>query len=187
MVLFKEYIATGIYQATSSNVFKLWYLIFSLLTLGIGVITLAILFPKGINGMTFTQNFVIALMVSVILCEIILGLFFLVDEIVFIAQKYFSGSASSKGNDVKDYDRRRFIKTVGLVVSSIPFASFLYGITKGKYDFKVIENKLSFPDLPRCCCCCMLSTHNILSSIHLPKFGVHLYISMKILFMKYQS
>jgi len=45
-------------------------------------------------------------------------------------------------------DRRRFISQLALGVAAIPFASFLYGITKGKYNYKVHRHTLYFDDLP---------------------------------------
>ena len=44
--------------------------------------------------------------------------------------------------------RRKFISQLGLVVAALPFSSFLYGVVKGKYDFRVKNITLSFPDLP---------------------------------------
>jgi uncharacterized protein len=45
-------------------------------------------------------------------------------------------------------ERRKFVSQVALGVAAIPFASFLYGMLKGKYNFKVIKQTLFFPDLP---------------------------------------
>ncbi len=45
-------------------------------------------------------------------------------------------------------ERRRFISQVALVLAAIPFASLLHGMTKGKYNFRVIRQTLFFPDLP---------------------------------------
>lgn len=45
-------------------------------------------------------------------------------------------------------DRRRFVSQVALVLAAIPFSSLLYGMTKGKYNFRVIKQTLFFPDLP---------------------------------------
>ncbi len=44
--------------------------------------------------------------------------------------------------------RRKFISQAGLLAASIPFASVLYGITEGKYDYRVRRETLYFPDLP---------------------------------------
>lgn len=44
--------------------------------------------------------------------------------------------------------RRKFISQLALGIAAIPFTSLLYGMTKGKYNFKVIRQTLFFPDLP---------------------------------------
>jgi predicted MPP superfamily phosphohydrolase len=44
--------------------------------------------------------------------------------------------------------RRVFISQLALGLAAIPFASFIYGIIQGKYNFKVIKYQLSFKDLP---------------------------------------
>ena len=45
--------------------------------------------------------------------------------------------------------RRKFVLQMGLGLASVPFVSFLYGITKGKYSYKINRVKLSFEDLPK--------------------------------------
>ena len=45
-------------------------------------------------------------------------------------------------------DRRLFFSQVGLMVASVPFVSFLYWMTKGKYKYKIHHHKLFFDDLP---------------------------------------
>jgi uncharacterized protein len=46
-------------------------------------------------------------------------------------------------------ERRRFVSQLALGVAVIPFASFLYGIAKGKYNYKVHRHVLRFKDLPK--------------------------------------
>ncbi|HEU4436504.1 MAG TPA: metallophosphoesterase, partial [candidate division Zixibacteria bacterium] len=43
--------------------------------------------------------------------------------------------------------RRKFISQMGLLAASVPFASILYGVTAGKYDFRVRKETLYFDDL----------------------------------------
>jgi predicted MPP superfamily phosphohydrolase len=45
-------------------------------------------------------------------------------------------------------ERRKFVSQVALGIAAIPFLSLLYGMTKGKYNFKVIKQTVYFPDLP---------------------------------------
>jgi predicted MPP superfamily phosphohydrolase len=44
--------------------------------------------------------------------------------------------------------RRKFVSQMGLLLASVPFASILYGVTKGKYDYRVHRQTLFFDDLP---------------------------------------
>jgi len=45
--------------------------------------------------------------------------------------------------------RRKFVSQLALGVAAIPFASLLYGMYKGKYNFKVLSHTLYFDDLPK--------------------------------------
>ncbi|MEX2595141.1 MAG: metallophosphoesterase [Anditalea sp.] len=44
--------------------------------------------------------------------------------------------------------RRKFVSQLALLIAAFPFLSFVYGITRGKYNFKVIKETLYFEDLP---------------------------------------
>lgn len=44
--------------------------------------------------------------------------------------------------------RRKFISQLALGVSALPFMSMLYGMSKGKYNFKLHRQTIYFPDLP---------------------------------------
>ena len=65
--------------------------------------------------------------------------------------RFFSGVVSSLlKNETTSFlpDRRRFVSQIAIGIAAIPFASFLYGVTLGKYNFKVIKQTLFFTDLP---------------------------------------
>ena len=55
-----------------------------------------------------------------------------------------------KNNDSVDFlaSRRKFVSQIGLGLAAVPFLSIIYGVTKGKYNFKVIKQRIYFPDLP---------------------------------------
>lgn len=44
--------------------------------------------------------------------------------------------------------RRSFISKLGLAIAAIPFSSIVYGLWKGKYNFKVMNSAIAFKDLP---------------------------------------
>ena len=57
-------------------------------------------------------------------------------------------SAISNGETKPLASRRKFISQLALGLASIPFASFIYGIIQGKYNYKVLKYSLTFKDLP---------------------------------------
>lgn len=72
----------------------------------------------------------------------------IVRGVVFLG-KYLFNLTNSKEEVVSLTERRKFIGQVGLGLASIPFFSMLYGITKGKYNYKIKEVSLSFKNLPK--------------------------------------
>ncbi|WNM19364.1 metallophosphoesterase [Flavobacterium capsici] len=66
--------------------------------------------------------------------------------------RVFSGTITRFLGD-RDYgsflpERRKFVSQIAYGLAAIPFVSFLYGMTYGKYNFKVIKQTLTFDDLP---------------------------------------
>ncbi|MEH6308755.1 metallophosphoesterase [Olivibacter sp. CPCC 100613] len=51
-------------------------------------------------------------------------------------------------NNVPYPERRKFIGQIILGISSIPFLAIIYGMSKGKYQYKVHHHTLFFDDLP---------------------------------------
>ncbi|MGC1515179.1 MAG: metallophosphoesterase [Maribacter sp.] len=45
-------------------------------------------------------------------------------------------------------NRRRFLSLIAVGIAAIPFGALLYGMYKGKYNFKVLKYDLAFDDLP---------------------------------------
>lgn len=57
-------------------------------------------------------------------------------------------SAISNGETKPLPSRRKFISQLAIGLAVIPFASFIYGILQGKYNYKVLKYRLTFRDLP---------------------------------------
>tara|TARA_R110000796_G_scaffold37722_4_gene95438 strand:+ start:356008 stop:357237 length:1230 start_codon:yes stop_codon:yes gene_type:complete len=45
-------------------------------------------------------------------------------------------------------ERRRFLSLIALGIAAVPFGGLLYGMYKGKYNFKVLKYSLEYDDLP---------------------------------------
>jgi len=57
-------------------------------------------------------------------------------------------SVFSSGETQPVAGRRAFISKIALGLAALPFASFLYGIIQGRYNYKVLKYQLTFDDLP---------------------------------------
>ncbi|MCK4562113.1 MAG: metallophosphoesterase, partial [Flavobacteriaceae bacterium] len=99
-----------------------------------------------------TTNLFIGFFFSFFVFKLCLIVFFLFEDlfrffaILYLTAIHFFGN---KKSTFKAPGRRNFIRQAGLTVAAIPFTSMLYGITKGKYDFKVNKVSLSFKNLPK--------------------------------------
>ena len=99
-------------------------------------------------GQTKQSLFALGLLLTLYLPKIVLTTVMLGEDVV----RFLSGVA----NYFIEYDsrstflpeRRKFVSQVALGLAAVPFLSLLYGVTKGKYNFKVFNQHLYFPDLP---------------------------------------
>jgi predicted MPP superfamily phosphohydrolase len=81
--------------------------------------------------------------------KLIFVTFHLLDDIYYLVVKYFNlpGSAnlSETGNKIS---RAKFLTQTGLVLAAIPFVGMIYGMLKGRFDFRILKQKLAFDNLP---------------------------------------
>jgi predicted MPP superfamily phosphohydrolase len=99
-------------------------------------------------GQTQQSMLTMGLILLVYIPKIILTLLLLGEDIFRIGV----GTVNHlfKNNDSIDFlaSRRKFVSQIGLGLAAVPFLSIIYGVTKGKYNFKVIKQRIYFPDLP---------------------------------------
>ena len=73
---------------------------------------------------------------------------FLFSEDIF---RFFTASYHKIFGGTKEFSlpaRRRFLSTLAMGIAALPFSALLYGMVKGKYNFKVLKYNLEFDDLP---------------------------------------
>ena len=93
-------------------------------------------------------NFFLGLVFVSIFTLLILFLYFLVQDLLHASGRLVRYITTGANMIMPNKSRRKFVRQLGIGVASIPFFSFFYGITKGKYDFTVRKVQLLFPDLP---------------------------------------
>ena len=137
------------FQAFKTLIKSKWFFIFYYVTSAIALIYIIYQlyhFDRSV-GQTpktmMTMGLLLLLYVPKLLLTIIL---FGEDIIRFFAGLF--GVITKSGSESFLPERRRFVSQIALGIAAIPFASFLYGITIGKYNYKVIRQTLFFPDLP---------------------------------------
>lgn len=99
----------------------------------------------GQTPMTMTT---IGLMLMIFLPKLMITFFMLMEDIfrlIIGTKNYFVESKIESGFLP---ERRRFVSQVALGIAAVPFLSLIYGMTIGKYNFKVLKQTLFFPDLP---------------------------------------
>jgi len=118
----------------------------------IGFYYLYFYFTSKPLNVTLVSNLFIGFFFSFMAFKLLLILFFLFEDIYRIFDLFFQfirNIFNSKKETISRPGRRSFIRSTGLVIAGIPFASMLYGITRGKYDFRVNKVKLAFENLPK--------------------------------------
>lgn len=101
---------------------------------------------RGINPRI---NLAIGLFLTLYIPKIALLVIMFGEDIIRVPQavyKYFTEGSAAEGGYMPS--RRKFVSQLALGIAAIPFASFLYGMVKGKYNFKVLRYTLHFEDLP---------------------------------------
>ena len=99
-------------------------------------------------GQTSQTMRTMGLLLLIYLPKIILTLILFGEDIFRIG--FGSVNHFAKFNDSVDFlaSRRKFVSQIGLGIAAVPFLSLLYGVTMGKYNYKVIKQRIFFPDLP---------------------------------------
>lgn len=98
---------------------------------------------------SLTTGYAIAMLLTFIVPKLfVLGILFIEDIFRFFTSifNYFQQRNSTISEAIPS--RRKFISQLALGIAAIPFAGFIYGVFKGRYDFRVIKQTILFDDLP---------------------------------------
>jgi hypothetical protein len=99
-------------------------------------------------GQTSKTLFTMGLFLLVFVPKVILTLFMFGEDVIRVLSgtiHFFINNDNAVGFLP---ERRKFVSKIGLGIASLPFLSLIYGMTIGKYNYKVIKQRLFFPDLP---------------------------------------
>ena len=99
-------------------------------------------------GQTKMSMITMGLLLLALIPKIIITFILLLEDVFRVfsgAMNHFSGPAVGVSFLP---DRRKFISQIALGLAAIPFTSIIYGMTFGRYNYKVITQQIFFPDLP---------------------------------------
>jgi predicted MPP superfamily phosphohydrolase len=86
---------------------------------------------------------------SFLMFALVLGFFLLLEDIVrLFSFGYNKITGLAEGSTRYLPSRRKFVSTIGIGLAALPFGALLYGMYKGKYNYKVLKYELEFDDLP---------------------------------------
>ncbi|CAM4330165.1 metallophosphoesterase [Gillisia hiemivivida] len=144
-ILVDIYAFQAVKTLTKHNWIHISYVFLSLVVLGNFIYQFAQPNPSGGfgSGRGYAMGFVLAFMVSKILLTVFMFGEDIVRFVVAIYGRLFSTNAAFEMPS-----RRTFLSQIALGIAVIPFASLLYGMYKGKYNYKVLNYTLYFEDLP---------------------------------------
>ncbi|WP_298392917.1 metallophosphoesterase [Flavobacterium sp.] len=98
-------------------------------------------------GQTQLFMFTIGVLLLVLVPKLLITFVMLLEDVLRLligTKNYFTNSS----NDTFLPERRRFVSQVALGIAAVPFLSLIYGMTVGKYNYKVLRQTLFFDDLP---------------------------------------
>ena len=124
-----------------------WWLI-ALVWSGILVFFIA-QFATGVTsriGVTPITGWAFGLLLSVMVFKLTATSILLSEDVIRVLVAGFRKTIGDQGPLLPG--RRKFISALALGIASLPFGALLYGMYKGKYNYKVLSYELYFEDLP---------------------------------------
>ncbi len=101
----------------------------------------------------FLVSFAIAAFLLLYIPKLIFGSFLLLEDVYRLLRALGIGvyKLASHSNTPLDFfqSRRKFVSQFATVIAGIPFISIIYGVTKGKYNFKIHKVEVAFEGLPK--------------------------------------
>ena len=119
--------------------------LFWLITIGVVIHLLYHWFCRGKVVWSAPQQYAVAGLLTWLIICLFVTLPLLLEDITRLIKAIFRKPTNAS----RIPSRRKFVSTLGWGLAAIPFASILYSIFKGKYNYKVWKYTLYFDNLPK--------------------------------------
>ena len=149
-IIFIAFIEIYAFQAFKTTIKTKWILVvYQIISLAILVYIVWSLsqFDRSV-GQNRQSVITIGLILIVYVPKIFLTLFMFGEDLIRLIRGAINYFVEYDNASSYIPERRKFVSQIALVIAAIPFASLIYGIFEGKYNFKVIKQQVFFPDLP---------------------------------------
>ena len=144
IILFETYAFQAVKTVTKNKIIRYAWFIVSILAYG--NFFYLIFTSDRSSGQTPQFQYAFGMLLLILLPKLFITLPLLAEDIYRGFKKLISAFSSEETQNFES--RRKFISQLALGLAAIPFASILYGIFKGKFNYKVVKYQLAFNDLP---------------------------------------
>ncbi len=137
------------FQSVKTLTSKKWiYILFFALTIMVLVnLVYQFMVPTEGRVLTPTKSYALGFFLTVVALKVVLISFLFTEDVIRILYGAYQKAFGERDSFYLP-SRRKFISQIALGIAAIPFASMLYGIYKGRYNYKVLTYNLEYPDLP---------------------------------------
>lgn len=146
---FIDFYAFQVVKTASNNgIFLALFWVISLIVLINLVYQLVFNFNRS-TGLNTAINYAIGFLLVTFIPKIVLLLFAFGEDVLRTPPAIIRWFAVDGSADSAYFaSRQKFISQIAMGVAAIPFAGLLYGMYKGKFNYKVLSYDLTFDDLP---------------------------------------
>lgn len=141
------YQAVKQYFTESSSIVLYAYIAVSLLLL-ISLAYYALTFQKQALHESPRRLIILGLFFTFFVAKLLIAIGMLTEDVFRIGQGIYNKLSSSQTQEAFLPSRRKFVASIALGIAALPFSTLIYGIIRGKYNFKVLKYEIAFDNLP---------------------------------------
>lgn len=145
-----------IYKSISINwikilIYSTFWIITSLFVIGIILILLNESFDQSARAQR-NLFFFVGLFLTFYIPKILFIVFHFAEDIIkgvsFVVNLLFGRRSPLVAQTTRKISRSKFLSRMGLILAALPFSSIIYGMVKGRFNFRLVHENLFFSNLP---------------------------------------
>ena len=125
------------------------YVAISVITFFITYLKVSTAIRSGVYNATLTNNLLMGFSFAFFVTNFVLIAIFFAEDVFRVLDYIWQLLPFSDTSETKFAGRRQFIGTTATLLAAIPFSALIYGVLKGRYNYKVFNVPLKFADLPK--------------------------------------